>query len=109
MLKGMLQSPRLKYHVQTIGIHLSLSNDAIYEQKCLEKIKRLFKQAGKCDDQQQLKDIIDDAMVSTTGIFTDNSPISPVTSAPVKNPSAQNSLFMFTTTLDVTKTAYRQV
>ena len=30
VLKGMLQSPRLKDHVQTIGIDQSLSNNAIY-------------------------------------------------------------------------------
>ena len=39
VLKGMVQSPRLKYHVQTIGIDQSLSNDALYEHKCLENIK----------------------------------------------------------------------
>ena len=39
LLKGMLQSPRLKYHVHTIGIDLSLSNNAMYEHKCLESIK----------------------------------------------------------------------
>ena len=36
VLKIMLQSPWLKHHVHTIGIDLSLSNNAIYEQKCLE-------------------------------------------------------------------------
>ena len=61
----MLQSPRLKYHVQAIGIDPSLSNNNIYEHKCLENIKKLYKQAGKCDDQQQFKDIIEAAMVST--------------------------------------------
>ena len=34
VLKCMLQSPRLKYHVHTIDIELSLSNNAIYEHKC---------------------------------------------------------------------------
>ena len=58
VLKVMFQSPRLKYNVQTIGIHPSLSNNAIYEHKCLENIKILYKQAGKCDDQKQFKDII---------------------------------------------------
>ena len=48
----MLQSPRLKDHVQTIGIDQSLSNDAVYEHKCLENIKKLYKQAGKRDNQQ---------------------------------------------------------
>ena len=41
VLKGILQSPRLKDHVQTIGIHPSLKNNAIYEHKCLENIKTL--------------------------------------------------------------------
>ena len=51
VLKGMLQSPRLKYRVHTIGVDSSLSNNTIYEHKCLENIKKLYKQAGKCDDQ----------------------------------------------------------
>ena len=51
VLKGMLQSPRLKYHVHTIGIDQSLRNNALYEQKCLENIKTLYKQAVKCDNQ----------------------------------------------------------
>ena len=42
VLKGMLQSPRLKYHVQTIGIDPSLSNNTIYEHKFLENIKKLY-------------------------------------------------------------------
>ena len=58
VIKSMLQSPRLKYHVQTIGIDPSISNNTIYEHKCLENIKNLYKQAGKCDGQQQFKDII---------------------------------------------------
>ena len=50
VLKGMLQSQRLNYHIQTIGIDQYLSNNAIYEHKCLENIKTLYKKAGKCDD-----------------------------------------------------------
>ena len=53
VIKGILQSPRLKYHVQTIGIDPYLSNNTIYKHKCLENIKKLYKQAGKCDYQQQ--------------------------------------------------------
>ena len=78
VLKYMFQSPLLKYHVQTIGIHLSLSNNSIYEHKCLENIKKLYKQAGKCDDQQKFKDIIEAAKFSTPEGFTNNSPISPM-------------------------------
>ena len=49
-------------------------------------------------------------MVSTPEGFTNNSPISPMTSTPVKKPSAQKSLCMFTNILEVKKkTAYRQV
>ena len=39
VLKGMLQSPRLKYHVQTIAIDQSLSRNSIYGHKCIENIK----------------------------------------------------------------------
>ena len=69
MLKGMLQSLWLKYHVQNIGIDPSLSNNAIYEHKCLENNNKLYKQSGKCDNQQQFKDILEGAMVSTPGLF----------------------------------------
>ena len=103
MIKVMFQSPRLKYHVQTIGIYPSLSNNAIYNHKCLEIIKKLYKQSGKCDDQQQFKDILEADMVSTPEGFTDNSPISPMTSSPVKKTSAQKSLCMFTNILDMNK------
>ena len=39
VLEGMLKSPRLKYHVQTIGIYQSLRKNALYEHKFLENIK----------------------------------------------------------------------
>ena len=80
VIKGILKSPRPKYHVQTIGIHPSLSNNAIYKHKYLENIKNLYEKAGKCDDQKQLKYILEAAMVSTPEGFTNNSPISPITS-----------------------------
>ena len=41
VIKGMLQSPLLKDHVHTIGIDQSLSNNAIYEHKCLENQKNI--------------------------------------------------------------------
>ena len=85
VLKGMLQSPQLKYHVNTIGIDQSLRNNALFEHKCLPNIKKLFKYAGKCDNQQQFKYIIESAMIYTTEVFTDNSPRSPITPTPVKN------------------------
>ena len=42
-------------------------------------------------------------MVSTPEGFTDNSPISPRKSTPVKKPSARKSLCMFTNFLEVKK------
>ena len=106
----MLQSPRLKYHVQTIGIDQYLRKNALYEHKCLENMKKLYKQAGKCDYQQPFKDILEDAIVSTPGGFTDDSPISPMTSTSVKKPSARKPLCIFTNILDVkNKTATRRV
>ena len=103
MLKGMLRSPRLKDQLKTIGIDPYLSNNSIYEHKCLENIKTLYKQAGKCDDQQQFENILEDAMVSTTEGFTSDSPISPTTSTPAKKPRARISLRMFTNIFDVKK------
>ena len=55
----MLQSPHIKDQVQTIGIEQSLSNNALYEQKCLQNINNLYKHTGKCDNQQQFKDILE--------------------------------------------------
>ena len=106
----MLQSPRLKYHLQTICIDLSLSKNAIYEHKCLENINKLYEQDGKCNYQKQIKDILEDDMVSTPEGFTDDSPISPMISTPIKKPSARKSLCLFTNIFEVkNKTATRHV
>ena len=66
VLKVMLQSPWLKDHVQTIGIDQYLINNDLYEHIFLENIKKLYKQAGKCENQQQFKDIIEADMVYTS-------------------------------------------
>ena len=105
----MLQSPRLKDHAHTIGNDQSLNNNAIYEHKCLENIKNKYKQAGKCDDQQQFKDIIEADMVYTPERFTNNSYISPMKSTPIKKPSYRKSLCLFTNIFEVKKTAYLRV
>ena len=97
----MLQSPCLKYHVNNIGIDQSLSNSALYEHKCLQNVKKLYKYAGKYDNQKQLKDIIEVSTVSTPQLFTDNSPISPMISTPVKKTSSRKSLCLFTNILDM--------
>ena len=55
------------------------------EHNHLENIKKLCKSSGKCDDQQHNKDIIEEAMVSTPKVITDNSPISHSQSVTVKS------------------------
>ena len=69
-----------------------------------------IKTFGKCDKQQQLKDILEAAMVSHPEGFADNSTIPPMTPTPVNKPSAWKSLCLFTNILDVkNKTAIHQV
>ena len=103
MIRGILQSPRLEDNMKTIGIDKSLCNKYSFEKKCLNNTKNIYQHAGKCDDQQNLTDILDAAMVSTTYEITDDSPSLPMTSTPVKKPSAGKSLCLFTNILDVKK------
>ena len=51
----------------------------------MNNIKKIYQHAGKCDDQQKLKDIIDTAILSTPEGITDNIPSVHLTSSPVKN------------------------
>ena len=63
VIKYMLQSPRLEDHMKTIGIDQSLFKRSSFEHKYLIKIEKIYQHAGKCDDQQNLKDVLDAAMV----------------------------------------------
>ena len=75
----------------------------------MNNITNIYQHEGKCDDQQNLKDIIDAYILSTPEGVTDNSPNVHLTSSPVKKPSARKSLCLFTNILDVkTKTAKRR-
>ena len=69
----------------------------------MNNIKKIYQHAGKCDDQQKLKDILDAAMVSTPEGVTDDSHKVPMTLTPSKKPSASKSLCLFTNTLNVKK------
>ena len=60
----MLQPPSLKDNMKTVGIDQSLSKIYLFEHRCIKNIKKLYKYAWKCDDQQQFKDILDATMVS---------------------------------------------
>ena len=55
----------------------------------MNNIKEIYQHAGKCDDQQNLKDIIDADILSTPEGVTDNIPNVPMKSTPVKKPSAR--------------------
>ena len=61
----MLQSSRLEYYMKNIGIDQSSLARSSFEHICMNNTKNIYQHAGKCDDQQNLKDIIDAAIVST--------------------------------------------
>ena len=67
----------------------------MYEYICLEKIKKLCKTAGKCDDQQKYTATIESEMVSTTEVFNGNSTMTPNQYYPTKKTSARKSLHQF--------------
>ena len=76
----------------------------------MNNIKKIYQHAGKCYDQQNLKDIIDAAMASTQEGVTYNSSNVPLTSTPVKKPSARKSICLFTNILNVKlKTEKRRI
>ena len=76
----------------------------------MNNIKNIYQNAGKCDDQQNLKDILDAAMVSTPEEITYDSTNVAMTSTPVKKPSTRKSLCLFTNIFDVkNKTEKRHV
>ena len=101
VIKGILQSSRLEDYMKTIGIDHSLCNRSSFENKCMNNTKNIYQHAGKCDDQQIIKDIIDNAMASTPEGVIYNSPNMPMISKPVKKPSSGKPLCLFTKILDV--------
>ena len=76
----------------------------------MKNIKKIYKHAGKCDDQQNLKGIINAHMVSNTEGGIDNSPNVSMASTPVNKPTARKSLCLFTNILYVkTRTTKRRI
>ena len=71
--------------METIGIDQSSFARSSFEHRCMNNIKNIYQHAGKCDDQQNLKDIIDAAILSTPEVVKDNSPNVHMTSKPEKN------------------------
>ena len=104
VIKCMLQSSHVKDHMKTIGIDLSSFFRSSFEHRYMNNIKKIYQHAGKCDDQQNLKDILEAAILSTPEGLTDNIPNAPISSTPVKKPSARKSLCLFTNILNVKST-----
>ena len=97
----MLKSPRPEYHMNTIGIYQSLCNRSSFVHKFLNNIKKIYQYIGKCDDQQNLKDLLDAAMVSTPEEITNDIPSFQMTKTKVKKPSDRKLLYIFTNIFDV--------
>ena len=87
--------------MKTIGIDQSSFTRSSFKQKFMNNIKYIYQHAGQIDNQQNLKDILEAALISTPKGVTDNSPNVHITLSPVKNPSARKSLCLFTNILDV--------
>ena len=59
--------------MKTIGIDQSSFTRYYFEHRCMSNIKNIYQHTGKCDDQQNFKDIIDAAILYTPEGLTDNS------------------------------------
>ena len=60
--------------MKTIGIYQSSFARSSFEHRFMNNIKNINQHAGKCHEQQDLKDIIDADILSTPEGVTDNSP-----------------------------------
>ena len=74
----------------------------------MNNIKQIYQHAGKCDDKKNLKDILEDAILSTPEGFIDNSPNVHMISSTVKKPSARKSICLFTNIFDVKPTTSKR-
>ena len=63
VIKFMLQSARLEYHMKNIGIEQPLYTRSSFYHKFMNNIKTIYQYAGKCDNQQNLTDVLDADMV----------------------------------------------
>ena len=104
-----MQYEKPKQNIFAIGVDQLLSNSALYDNRCLENIKKLYKTTSKHEDQQHCKEMIEAALVSTPEGCTDNSLMKPNPSVSTKKTSARKPLCKFTETLNVKhKTAVRR-
>ena len=63
IIKNLLQSEKLRRHMNTIGIDKSVINSALYEQIFLENMKKLYKSDGRYYYQPKYKSILKSVMV----------------------------------------------
>ena len=61
----MLKSSRLEDHMETIDMDRSSFTRSYFEHRCMNNTEYIYKYTGKCDDQQNLKDILEAALLST--------------------------------------------
>ena len=80
----MSQSSCLEGHMKTIGINWLSFNMSTFEHRCMDNIKKIYQHEGKCDYQQNLKDILEAAILSTPEGLIDNSPNVHMSLTPVK-------------------------
>ena len=74
VIKCLLQSSRLEDHMKTIVVDQSSFTRSSFEHRYMNNIKKIYQHAGKCDDQQNIKDIIDADILTTPGGVTDHIP-----------------------------------
>ena len=60
--------------MKTIGIDRSSFNMSNFEHRCINNTKKIYQHAGNCNDQKNLKDILEASILYTPEGFTDNSP-----------------------------------
>ena len=59
VIKFVLKSSRLEDHTKNIGIDQSLCTRSYFVHKFIDNIKNIYLHADNCDDQQNIKDILD--------------------------------------------------
>ena len=65
MIKYIFQSSRLEDHMKTIDIDRSSFTRSSFKHRRMNNIKNIYQHAGKCDYQQNLKNIIKADLLST--------------------------------------------
>ena len=86
--------------MNTIGIYQSSFTMSTFEHRCMNNIKKIYQHAENCDDQQNLKDILEASLLYNPEGFIDNSPNVHIPSTPIKK-NTSKSLCLFTNILDV--------